>query len=300
MRVFSIASLLALALPIWAASGTATFKYLKLSASPRLSALSQAGSALSGSAQDASTFPAAAASVDQSWIMGSQIRLSDKLGASYNSLQMIEPLGNGTWKLAVGADFLKVNPLTQRDEDGFTTGDFGAGAWNGRIGLSRKVGAWLLGGQCTYTHTTIAEYSGQGILADVQILAPIRHWLSASVSLLHWGWADRYDSEKEITPRTLQSGLAIQLPTWGAFQSRILMDLRQEVESKWEPLYGLEVLYAHILTLRMGHQAGDGWRYPSAGLGVRIGALEASYAYAGAPVDSELGGNHQFGLALAF
>ncbi len=300
MRIFSIASLLALAFPLWAASGSSTFKHLKMSPSPRITGLSQAGSALPSSSQDASTFPAAAAGVDHSWIMGSQMRLTDKLGASYNSLQIVEPLGAGLWKLALGVDFLRVNPLTQRDEDGFATGEFGAGSWNGRIGLSRKIGAWHVGSQFAYTHSTIAEYSGQGIMADVQILVPVRHWLSASVSILHWGWADSYDSEEEITPRTIQSGLAIQLPAWGAFQSRILMDLRQEVESKWEPLYGLEVLYAHLLTLRVGHQAGEGLRYPSAGLGIRVGSLEASYAYAGAPMESELGGNHQFGLALAF
>lgn len=284
-----------------AASGESTFKYLKLSPSPRTSGLAGAGLAKSTSATDAMSHPIGALSAQKSWVAGSQLRLSEKIGATYNSLQIVEPFRSfGQLKIFVGGDFLVVDPLQGRDEDGFVTGDFGANAWNARLGAAQQWGAWKLGAQATYTHASIAETSAQGFLGDLQIGVNALSWLSVSAQASHLGWSDTEDP----TPLIFQLGWAAETPQLGQFAPTILLDFRREIGAKFETIVGLETIYAKILVLRLGMNLGEkldeGKRLPSAGLALLLGHLEASYAYIGAPMDSQLKGNHQFGLAVGF
>lgn len=276
-------------------SGAASHGYFTIAGSPRVAALSGAGLADPSGATDASWNPMAAAFAKGSQVQGSQARLSERLGANYNILQVIQPAG--PVRILGGLNFLDVEALEGRDDLSNSTGQFGAFAWAGRLGLASDSGAFVWGVQGSFSHYNIEQYNSRSVLADVVLGYSILKHLRFAAGVFHAGWVEEFDTAKEYAPMTLQAGLSYQLSLPGFLAWTVHTDLRRQTDGPKEVLLGLETFYTKVLVLRLGLDATAKDLAPSGGIGLMLGPMEASYAYQS---NKALLGTHHFGLGYCF
>lgn len=275
-------------------SGAASHGYLTIAGSPRVAALSGAGLANPAGGTDAAWNPMAAAFAEGSVIQGSQARLSERLGANLNSLQLIQPVGSVN--ILAGVTFLDVDALQGRDEFGNSTGEFGAYAWGGRLGIASDSGAFVWGVQGMFHHFNLEQYDSRSALMDVVLgygIGPVR----IAAGAFHAGWVEKFATEKEYAPFVLQSGISYKLPMPGVLVWTIHTDLRRQTDGPKEVLLAMESQYTKVLVLRLGLDATAKTLAPSGGVGLNLGPLEVSYAYQS---NKALLGNHHFGLGYQF
>ncbi len=275
-------------------SGAASHGYITIASSPRTAALSGAGLADPAGTSDATWNPMAAAFARSALVQGSQTRLSERLGANYNNLNVIQPFRNV--HVLAGANFLDVDDLDGRDEDGKSTGKFGSFAWGGRLGIASDSGAFVWGVQGMFNHFNLDNYDSRSALADAVLgdgVGPVRFAAGA----FHFGWVEEFATEKEYAPLTLQAGLSYKLSLPGVLAWTVHTDLRRQTDGPKEVLLGIESHYTKVLVLRMGLDATADELAPSGGVGLNLGPVEASYAYQS---NKALKGNHVFGLGYRF
>jgi len=228
-------------------------------------------------------------------ISGSQAILADRLGAYWNTLQVVQPFQNV--HVLVGANFLDVNSIHGYDDDATYTGDYGASAYSVRLGLASDSGAFTWGLQGSYQHYAINQFNNTAFLCDAVLGYRIGSRVRVAAGAFHMGWVGSFDAQPEYVPLTLQAGVSTI-----AFDRKNLLvevhtDLRRATDGPKELLLGIESTYAKTLVLRLGIDALSSNPIPSAGLALNLGPVQASYGYTG---NRELKGNHQFGLSYLF
>jgi len=276
-------------------TGASTLKYHTIATTPRQAALAGAGLADPGLPSESAWNPMAAAWATRASVSGDQGRLSDRLGAQWNTLQMIQPVSS--LRLLIGANFLDVNALHGYDEDAMSTGDYGAYAWCARLGLASDSGAFTWGMQGSVDHYNIAEFDANAVMADFVLGYAVGSRLRMAAGIFHYGYVQSFDTQDEVAPLTLQAGLSYKLPLVGPLGWTLHTDLRRTNGGSREVLLGIESFYARFLVLRLGADVAAQTIRPSGGLGLNIGPVEASYGYA---ANNALKGNHHFGLGYSF
>ena len=118
-------------------------KYLTIESSPREAGLAGSGLADPTSAIEAAGNPMAGAWTDQPVISGSQAILAARLGAYWNTFQVVQPLQSV--RLLIGANFLDVSDIQGYDEDANPTASYGVFAYSARLGLASDSGAFTWG-----------------------------------------------------------------------------------------------------------------------------------------------------------
>ena len=277
------------------ASGASSLKYRTIAVTPRQAALAGSGMAEPGLPSEAAWNPMAAAWATRPSMSGDQGRLSDRLGAQWNTMQLVQPVSSV--RLLVGANFLDVGDLHGYDEDAMPTGDFAAFAWSARLGLASDSGAFTWGMQGSVDHYNIAEFDANAIMADLVLGYAVGSRLRFAAGVFHYGYVQSFETQDEVAPLTLQAGASYKMPFPGPLDWRVHTDLRRTNGGPREVLLGLESIYSRFLVFRIGSDLASKAIRPSAGIGLNVGPLEASYGYA---ASDALKGNHHFGLGYTF
>lgn len=275
--------------------GSASHKYLWIPSTPRQAALAGSGLADPNSALEASANPMAGAWSSRATLSGSQARLSERLGASWNSLETTQPWG--PIRLLFGGNYLDVADLSGRDEFGNSSGEFAAFAWGLHTGLASDSGALTWGMRTSFHHYNIGEFDSRALLADASLGYALGQRIRFAAAAFHWGWVEEFATEEERAPFTLQVGVSARPPIPGVLAWQVHADLRRSTGAKAEFLVGLESSYQQALVLRLGTNASARDIRPSGGVALRLGGVEASYGYA---AHAQLRGNHHFGLGYSF
>ncbi|MDR1760421.1 MAG: PorV/PorQ family protein [Fibrobacter sp.] len=276
--------------------GGTTMKFLSMPVSPRTAALAGAGIASPENASEASRNPVATAASSEAHLGVNQILFSDITAANFTSVYF----GNSFRYLNMSAslEFLNYDDLEGRDENGFLTGDFGAGAWALQLGVGSTPSAFRWGLSARFASETIENASAFAFLADAGGAFQLNRYVSFGAAIRNFGWVSEYESEKEYAPLSLQAGVTGIYPVTSAFSLALHADAYRRTDYQAEWLLGSEIAYKKILVLRGGYAfRGDTDGGVSGGLGIRAGALQLDYAYSARPA---VGGNHHIGLGLYF
>ncbi len=276
--------------------GGTTMKFLSMTVSPRTAALAGAGIASPENASEVSRNPVATAASDEAHLGINQIVFSDVTAANFTSVYF----GNSFRYLNVsaGLEFLSYDDLEGRDDNGFLTEDYGAGAWALQLGIGSRPSAFRWGLSARFASQTIENESAYAFLADAGGAFRLNRYFSFGAAVRNFGWVSEYESEKEHAPLSLQAGVTGTYPLTSAFSLAFHADAYRRTDYQAEWLLGSEIAYRKILVLRGGYAfRGDTDGGISGGLGIRAGALQLDYAYSARPA---VGGNHHIGLGVYF
>jgi hypothetical protein len=277
--------------------GSSSYKVMKVAPTARQTALAGSGLANPGSATESAWNPMAAAWANSPQISINQVRLSDRLGANWNTLQVVQPLGSV--RVSAGVNFLDVKDFAERDDlTGATTGSFGAFVWSERLALASGPGAFTWGLQGSFSHFNISNYDSRAVLADAVMGYGLSKSWRLAAGLFHFGWVESFDAKQDLAPTTLQAGISYHLNFPESLDWNVHTDLRRSNDGLREYMLGIESTYRKFLTLRMGSQVTSQTETTiNGGIGLLLGSVEASYAYA---AHKSLKGSHSFGLAYGF
>jgi hypothetical protein len=299
--VFALLASTAWAGKIWhLPEGGTSFKSLSLALSPRTAALSGAGVASPRSAGELFLNPAAPVA-DTAAVFGfSQILFSDKVGADLTAAYFSQPFalfGKG-FRVSVGMSVLDYDDLDGYDEDGLSTGSYGAGGYAGQLGLAYADGPFAFGASGRFASQNIAGFNTFGFFGDAAASFVLNRYFRFAAAATNLGWIAPYEDVGEPAPLAVQGGVTVHIPLWWeGFAADISADLYRRADTEMQGLFGLEVLYRQILSFRLGYALQEEDALPSAGLGIVLGPLSAEYAYAS---KAAAWGNHHFGLGLRF
>jgi len=295
--LLSILSMACFAGDYWNADpGASSMKFLCLKASPRQAAISGAGVAFPASPAELARNPLASLSAEKAEIGLNQIIFSDDVDAHFTSLYYALPYKQ--FAFSAGLEFLGYGDLEGRDEDGFLTGEYSSSAYALQLGVGFSPNMFRWAVSARFASQTIDDATAFGFLADAGAMVNLNKYFSFGASLTNVGYVTSYESEHEVPPTALQSGITALIPKLYIFNVALHADLYRRADSDMHFLTGLELAYHDILVLRMGYalrpDTEDGL---SGGLGIHFGKIEVEYAYAANP---SLGGNHHLRLGLKF
>ena len=276
--------------------GASSMKFLRITPTARQAGLAGAGLADPGSASEAGWNPMAGAWANSAVVHTDLVQLSDHLGARWSSLQVVQPLSK--LHLLVGAGFLDVKDMQARDEDGNATGNFGAYAWTGKLGVSSDSGALTWGITGSYNHQTIAEFGAYAVLCDAVMGYRLGHNFRFAAGFFHAGYVSSFDTASEQAPMTLQAGLSWRLDFAQRNSFTAHADIRRDNDGQEVILLAGESTYAGVVSFRAGSALdAGGYTGINGGLGVDMGYVAVSYGY---DADRNLKGNHHFSLDFRF
>lgn len=281
---------------IWGVpEGGSTMKFLTVPVSARSAALAGSGVASPGSVSEAYGNPLAIAASQNSALGFSQVVFSDKVGASLSSLQGVYPSGN--WRFSGGASVLDYKSIDGRDDDGNSTGSYGAGAFALQLGIAHTDGIFSYSGTGKFASQNIDGYHSRAALLDAGVGMKLgQHWNFAAL-VSNYGWVEPFDGSAETAPAALQAGVTAHHYLTSSLEGFVHADLYRRTDTDLQVLAGTEFVYRRLLSLRIGYPFRAGDDAPSAGVGFLAGPLQLDYAYSARPA---LGGNHHIGIQLAF
>ncbi|MEW6517623.1 MAG: PorV/PorQ family protein [candidate division FCPU426 bacterium] len=175
------------------------------------------------------------------------------------------------------------------------------------MGYGKNLG-WvsLLGGQTRVGGTvklisrTLMEESRQSVLFDGGVAVTSDDQLTVSLVMQNLG----LELGGEEPPFTLKLGCGYSLPfQTAAYRVQLALDLvkpvdfNNQVDQRLEYNLGVECRLLSALAVRLGFQGGQDLPAATAGLGVRLSALELNYAFAAYDF---LGYAHTFSLSVVF
>ncbi len=226
-------------------------------------------------------------------------------GTNYDFLGFSQPSGVSAWAVAV--NYLSQRPIEARAADRSFTGSFRAYDMAFNAAYARGVTSALkLGVNVKYIKSRIENESGQGLAADVGILAktPI-NGLNAGLAAQNLGAGMKFMEERSPFPLTLGAGLG-----YTVFGGMILaLDVRQlPYDGKTSVSMGTEYAVFSILALRTGYLAGlaggggdagkiGNVKGMNAGLGFKVRGCSFDYAFT--PF-GELGNVQRFSFTSRF
>ncbi len=301
-RVLSFLFLVVCVSNVWAGDywnaepGASTMKFLYLKPAPRAAALGGAGIASPESPSELSRNPLAVLSAENAEIGWNQIVFSDETDADFLSLYYALPYKNFAFSAAL--EFIGYGDLEGRDEDGFKTGNFTASAWAIQLGAGYKHSQFKYALSARFASQTIDEMTAIAFLADGAVSVDLNRYLAFGAAVTNAGYVSEYESGHEVPPTAVQAGLTGMYPITKIFDLSLHADLYRRADSDMYGLFGGEMTYRKILTLRAGYavrpDTDDG---VSGGLGIRFGQIHVEYAYAANPT---LGGDHHISIGLQF
>lgn len=276
------------------APGATTLKYLKTATSARQTALAGAGMAWAPGSEVAGN-PLATTFDTIAQVAINQRIYSAHIGASLSQVSWSQPLG--AWRIFAGGDFLQWDNLAGRDEFGHPTGEFGAGTWALRGGVSHaSPTGWRKGINVRYAQQQIAEFISHAVLADAAVGYDILDRWYFSAGAFNWGWVGAFATESEIPPAELKAGLAYRTH-YRAFSSTAHLDLQRYVDEDPRLNSGLEIAWQQFIYLRLGAAWGNNKNLYGTGLGLRTQQFSLDYGF---ETNSHTAANHSFSLAVFF
>jgi len=265
--------------------GTTAANFLKIDVGARATAMGGAFTALANDGTALYWNPAGLAQIEKTEISTMYNMHFQDVKQGYLSLAF--PLLGGT--VGLGSNYMDMGKIERRDEEGNTTGDFGASDMQVLLGYGRKLSPRLMFG-----------ISG-GMLQEA-IAEDKKSTYSGNIGLLFSGESFSFglacqnigsDLGEDPLPLTYRAGIALKL---GA--PSIAVDAVKAIDDEMYFCAGLEWRIGNIPSIRAGYRTGqDAGSGASYGIGLKISKIQLDYAYV---LYSDLGNTHRLSLGIKF
>ena len=259
--------------------GESSFKFLKLSLSPRSMALGGAGAALLDGIGDADLNPASAARDSGSLAMGQGYPSQASAAGSHVAWNI--PWQNR--RITLHTRYLGYDDIPGYDGLGRPTAGYGAHTLKLQAGIAGTVFGFAYGVSTAFAQNNIADVDyGTGLLnAGIQRALP---WgLSAGLSVINADYwtSSAVDGSILFPPTSIQAGLAYARSFPGEFRASLALDARTRNDEQLCFPAGIEAAWKETLMLRIGFPFGEPEPSVSGGLGLRWSRFGFNYAYQG-------------------
>lgn len=282
----------------WGADNV-TMKFLAMSASAKAASLSGAGVVSPSRISEVSRNPLATSVADTAEFGLNQIAFNEGVADNYSAVYFGMPVSNNL-SASLSAEFLGYKDLQGYDEDGMETSEYGAYAWTFLLGLASRNEVFNWGVSARYAYQSIDDEGGYMIVGNIGGSYQVNKFLIFGAVLTDAGYASEYMDEDNYPPMALQAGITGIIPINNSWKFKISADAyrRTDVKNQW--LFGGELSFYEILTLRMGYairpEADD--NTVSCGIGLAFSMIVFDYSYQPHPeLDAA---NHFFSVGLKF
>ncbi len=287
-----------LAIPSSAAEmqlGASSFQFLKLSLSPRSTAMGGAGVALAEGPGDSEINPAAAARSAGTLVLGQEYPPS-QFGTSGSHVSWSLPWD--TRRITLHARYLGFEKIPGWDADNAATTPYDAYTMKAQAGLAGNDFGFAWGASAAYALNNIANATYAAGLVNAGLWREIGNGLSVGASVMNldfWTSSTEEAGERVDAPTSWQAGIGYQRPLRQGSRVAFALDARKVNEE--DPVFplGVEWMTHDVLFLRTGYPLGDPDNGPAFGVGLVWARFAFNYAYKG---HSVLSGGHGWTLEI--
>jgi hypothetical protein len=275
--------------------GASSFQFLKLSLSPRITALGGAGAALAEGAGEAEINPAAAVREGGALTLGQEYP-PQQFGTSASHIAWNLPWDER--RVTLHARYLGFEKIPGWDGDNNETAPYEAHTLKLQAGLAGHNYGLDWGGSAAYARNNIADATYSALLANAGLRRALPAGFSAGASMMNaplWAAKTRETGETIEPPLTWQAGLGYSRALRPGSRLSVALDARKvDQEDLVYPL-GAEYMMMDALFLRAGYPIGDPDNGAAVGVGLRWSRFGFQYAYKG---HSTLSGGHGWTLEI--
>lgn len=265
--------------------GTTGANFLKIGVGARAAAMGEAFTAVADDSTSLYWNPAGLARLEKGELSATYNMWFEGIGQGYVSVGF--PLLGGT--MGMGANYVTMGDLEERDEVGTSTGTFQAFDLGVSVGFASRLGGLSLGLSGGMVRSTIASDTQTTFLGTVGGLLDIGESFSLGVAAQNLGTKLGEDS----LPLILKAGLALKL----GFLN-LAADIGKPQDNELYLCVGIERWIGNVVALRAGYKTGQdigpGW---TAGLGFKMSRFGLDYAYV--PY-GDLGITHRINVGIGF
>jgi hypothetical protein len=280
------------------AFGEASYQFLKLPLSPRITALSGAGIAIWDGAGEAESNPASIADDKSKVILGYGFPFST-FGAKASHLGWNVPLESG--RLWLGARYLGYDKISGHSELDEETSAYGAHTWKAQIGYATTWHGLKMGLALGFAQNHIAEASYETALANVGLRYALWRGLTVGAAVTQadiWSSDAYFDGNASpFPPTTVQAGLAYQQSLFKDWSAALAVDARTRNDETLTFPLGFEGSWREMVSLRAGYSMAAKEAGLTAGLGLAWSHFKVQYAFEG---HAELDAGHYLSLEIAY
>ena len=278
--------------------GEASFKFLKLSLSPRVVGLGGAGSALGDGAGELDLNPAAPASDSGHLVVGRGYPFSEFQSTS-SVITWSIPVSD--YRILLNARYLGFDNISGFSETAKPTTAYGAHALKVQAGLAGELHGLAWGATLNFAGNSIADANYATAMVNGGLRYLIFSGFHVGLSVVN---VDFWDSKAKIAgnptpfpPTALQAGLSYAHSLGANFDGALAVDARTRNDEKIAWPFGVELGWRHFISARIGFPLGEQEPALAAGLGLRWSRFEFQYAYQG---HATLGPGHFWTLDIAY
>lgn len=265
--------------------GASSFQFLKLSLSPRATAMGGAGVALAANLGEAELNPAAGAFGARDGRSGSAITL----GQEYPPQEFGTSASHVSWNLPwdrrrvmLHARYLGFDNIPGFDDDNNATTAYKAHTLKLQAGLAGHDFGFDWGGSAAYARNNIADVSYSAYLANAGLRRDLPMGLSAGASVTNatlWAAQTRETGETVEAPLILQAGLGYTRPLRPGSRVAFAIDARRVADETTVFPVGAEYQFMDALFIRAGYPLGDADNGIALGFGLQWSRFGFNYAY---------------------
>ena len=275
--------------------GQSSFKFLKLSLSPRSTAMGGAGTGLVEGAGESDLNPAAAALGGGALVLGQEYP-PQEFGTTASHLSWSLPWGER--RITLNTRYLGFDKIPGWDGTGTSTTAYDAYTYKVQAGLAGTEFGFAYGASLAYAQNNIAEASYSAALLNLGLYRDLGHGVSVGGSMMN---ADFYTGtskpggEKPLPPVIFQAGLGYVRPLRPGMRVAAAMDVRKVNDEDLVFPAGAELMVMDALFIRAGYPFGDPDNGIGLGFGLKWSRFGFNYAYKG---HSALSGGHGWTLEI--
>jgi hypothetical protein len=255
--------------------GASSFQFLKLSLSPRVTAMGGAGAALAGGPSEAEINPAVAAGGKGAIAFGQEYPPRE-FGTSASQIAWKLPWNDRS--VLLHARYLGFDEIPGWDADNNATTPYEAHTLKLQAGMAGRNYGLDWGGSAAYARNNIADLTYSAFLLNAGLRRDLPMGLSAGGAVMNLSvWADKTKETGETVepPLILQAGLGYAREIRAGSRVVLALDARRVAEEDVVFPVGAEYVFLETLFLRAGYPVGD----PDNGMGLGIGLKWSRFAF---------------------
>ncbi len=275
--------------------GQSSFKFLKLSLSPRSVAMGGAGAGLVEGAGEAELNPAAAGRGGGALVLGQEYP-PQEFGTTASHLSWSLPWGDK--RVTLNTRYLGFDKIPGWDATGASTTSYDAFTLKVQAGLAGQALGFAYGVSAAYAQNNIAEATYSAALVNAGLWRDLGYGLSAGAAVMNadfWTASSKPGGEKPLPPVIFQAGLGYVRPLRPGMRVAAALDARKVNDEDLVFPAGAELMVMDALFIRAGYPFGDSDNGLGLGFGLKWTRFGFNYAYKG---HSELSGGHSWTLEI--
>jgi hypothetical protein len=275
--------------------GQSSFKFLKLSLSPRAAAMGGAGTGLVERAGESDLNPAAAGRGGAALTVG-QDYPPQEFGTTASHLSWSLPWGEK--RITLNTRYLGFDKIPGWDESNTSTTAYDAYTLKLQAGLAGQALGFAYGVSLAYAQNNVAEATYSAGLLNAGLWRDLGAGLSAGASVMNadfWTASSKPDGEKPSAPLILQGGVGYVRPLRPGMRAAVALDVRKVNDEGVVFPAGMELMLKDALYIRAGYPIGDPDNGIGLGFGLKWSRFGFNYAYNS---HAQLSGSHSWTLEV--